>query len=572
MYIQTNKKTNKSGKTYTSYLLCHKYREDGKIKTKVLTNLSMLSIESIHALKLSLKKTKEQVVAVKDIIISKSFDFGYVFLLLHVMKLLRIPDILNTIMPNYSNLLQAMIIGKIITRGSKLAIFNFLSRNGFLATKLGIDISKHTIDDFYTALGEVSYKQEKIEKKWMSYHKDKFQNNNIFLYDMTSSYFEGTKNELAAFGYNRDKKKGKKQINIGLITNDAGFPLTIQTFKGNITDQLTVKEQIEKIRSNASYLSNKKIVFVGDRGMKIRYNLEEMDNELLEEVDYITGLSVSEIRTLQDNDVIQPCLFSKNLAEVEHDGRRYILSTNPELKRDKNDSRILRRAKFDSKVDKIKQSFEKRRDLNLDNIKRLAAKDKNKKLVTKFTEKALDRYKFRVKKLLDKYKMSAYHEVKITNLEFGIIFDQDNYKKSEALDGKYVLETTISKERMDKSEIRENYKNLKHVENAFRELKSMRLEIRPIHHRKAAQTNGHVLLCMFSYAILKTISDKIFPWLKNYNEESKKQLSFEDITEELKMIKMNELNFGTNYTEIKYTEFNEKQTEIFNLFGVKKIK
>ncbi len=248
------------------------------------------------------------------------------------------------------------------------------------------------------------------------------------------------------------------------------------------------------------------------------------------------------------------------------------MSTNPELKRDKTDSRILRRAKFNSKVDEIKQSFEKRRDLNLDNIKRLEAKDKNKKLVTKFTEKALDKYKFRVKKLLDKYKMSSYHEVKITNLEFAIIFDQDNYKKSEALDGKYVLETTIPKERMDKDEIRGNYKNLQHVENAFRELKTMRLEIRPIHHRKEAQTNGHVLLCMFSYAIVKTIADKIFPWLKNYNKENKKQLSFEDITEELKMIKMNELNFGNDYTEVKYTEFNDKQTEIFNLFGVNKIR
>ena len=167
--------------------------------------------------------------------------------------------------------------------------------------------------------------------------------------------------------------------------------------------------------------------------------------------------------------------------------------------------------------------------------------------------------------------MSSYYDVKITNLTFEIVYNLDLYKKAEALDGKYILETTISKQKMTKDEVRDNYKNLKHVENAFRELKNMRIEIRPIYHRKEAQTHGHVLLCMFSYAIIKTIGDKIYPWLKKYNKKNKEQLSFEDITEELTMIKMNELDFGTNFKEIKFTEFNKMQTEIFNLFEVSKI-
>lgn len=572
MYVQSNKKVNKSGKVYYSYLLCKKYRENKKIKTKSLLNLSILPEKTIYAIKQSLKKNKDQMVSLKDIIIQRNFDYGFVYLLMHIMNSLRIPDVLNKIIPEKSNLIQAMIIGKIITKGSKLSIYNYLKRNEYVAKKLNIDISKYKVEDFYDALGELHFNHRKVEKKWSLYHKDKFENDNIFLYDVTSSYFEGTKNELSAFGHDRDKKKGKKQINIGLITNKEGFPLKIQTFKGNVNDHLTVQEQIEKIIEDSSSLQDKKIVFIGDRGMKIRYNLDKMDDNILNEVDYITGLTVNEIENLEEKGIIQMNLFSKELAEIEHEDKRYVLSLNPDLKIEKKNNRDLRKEKFENKILEIYQSFEKRRELNLENIERLKNGHKNKKLVTKFSDKSLDNYKYRVKKLLDKYKMSSYYKIDICNEHFDISYDLKAYKKDESLDGKYVLETTISKEKLSKEDVRKNYKNLKYIENAFREIKNMRIEIRPIFHRRAVQTCGHSLLCMFSYSITKAIGDKIFPWLKEYNKSEKTQLAMDDIIEELKMIKVNELNIGKQFKDIKFTEFNEIQTEIFDLFGIKKIK
>ena len=205
MYIQRNKTTGKNGKVYRSTLLCSKYRQDGKIKTKVETNLSHMPAELILTIENVLKHGKGSLIASKDIIVKKSIDYGLVYLLIHLMNKLRISQILEKILPEQAAILKAVIIGKIITRGSKLGIFNWLKRNEKICLKLGVDIKNIKVDDIYYALGQASYSQKKIESKWFLYNKGKHKE--IYLYDITSTYFEGTQNELASFGYNRDKKK-----------------------------------------------------------------------------------------------------------------------------------------------------------------------------------------------------------------------------------------------------------------------------------------------------------------------------------------------------------------------------
>ena len=272
MYIQRNVSKGKNGKIYNSVLICTKYRDGGKIKTKVEANLSHLSPELILTIENTLKHGKESLISSNAIAVKQSIDFGLVYLLIHLMDKLRISQTLETILPSQATLLKSIVIGKVITRGSKLGIFNWLNRNEKISSKLGVDIENKKVDDLYFALSQACYSQNKIEHKWFLYNKAKHKE--VYLYDITSTYFEGTQNELAAFGYNRDKKKGKKQINIGLITDSEGFPLKIEVFEGNINDHLTVMEQIRSIKKD---FNTEHVIFVGDRGMKIRYNLEEIE-------------------------------------------------------------------------------------------------------------------------------------------------------------------------------------------------------------------------------------------------------------------------------------------------------
>jgi len=564
MYIQdcTSKQ---NGKSYTYPLLCKKYRESGKIKTEVIANLSKFPANVVLAIRSALKKGDEIMVSLKDIAIKRSIDYGFVFVLLTIMKQLRVDEALEKALGERANLAKLMIIGKIVTRGSKLCVFNWINRNKEIAKKLNIDLTTLKVDKLYDVLADLSNVQDKIERKWNLYHKDK--TNEIYLYDITSSYFEGTKNALSAFGYNRDGKKGKMQIVIGLITTKDGFPLSIEVFEGNENDHTTVIKQIQKIKKEFSVHN---IVFIGDRGMRIRYNLEEMDEADKKGVSYITGLGIDEIRRLIKAGTIQLNLFSKDLAEIENNGERYVLCTNPELEKEATQTRNQLRLKFEEEILNIQLSFYNRHNKNTINIKRLADGDKNKKLVVSISEKQLDGYKYRVRKAKEKYHMQEFYDEIITNEVFNIKFDSTKYENIKQLDGKYVFVTNVPKEIMTKETVRNEYKNLQNVEHAFRDMKTMRLDIRPIYHTNENTTRGHVFITMFAYAIIRELEIKIFPWIKKANKIKKEQFSIQDIEEELKMIKLNVLKIGKNHEEIMITELTNQQKEIFDILKINK--
>ncbi|MCP4991796.1 MAG: IS1634 family transposase [Colwellia sp.] len=563
MYIQTNRKKGKNGKVYESHLLCRKYRDSGKVKTEVVLNLSSLPAESIYAIKTSLKNDGEQMIAIKDINIADSSDFGYAYAIIELMKKLRISETIEKTYKDNPNLIKLLILGKVITRGSKLGIYNWIRRNESIAKLLNIDISVLKLDDLYSALKDIGNIQSKVEQKWNIYNKTK--HNEIFLYDITSSYFEGTQNELSAFGYNRDKKKGKMQITIGLITDNEGFPLKIEVFAGNTTDCVTVKDQLKALKDK---FEAKKIIMVGDRGMKIKLNLSELSKEEQHGIDYITGLSTTEVRDLLGRDIIQLELFSEELYEVEENGIRYVLSNNPLLKHQKSRTRDQLRGKFELNIYSIKQVFDKRKNQN--EINKTRKNDGHKgKLVTSFSTEQIDRYKLRASKLLSKYNMTKFYSIDISEESFILNFNLEEYQKAMALDGKYILTTSVSKDRLDTTEIRNEYKNLQKVEHAFRDMKTDKIEIRPIYHRKKEQTRGHVLLTMFSYAILWSMEQKIHPWLKTNNSLKNENLSFADITDELNGIKLNKICIGNEITQYKCTEQNNTQREILSILDIK---
>lgn len=566
MYLQFNKKKGKNGNIYSTVLLCEKYRENGVAKTKVILNLSKLGLsnEIITSLKTSINKTKGELIDSNDIIIKESFDYGYIFLILKLMKDLRITETLEKSYRGKVNIIKLLILGKIITRGSKLHIFNWINRNPYIADILSIDINTLKIKDLYFELGELSNQQSKIEKKWNIYHKKKHKN--IFLYDITSTYFEGTQNELSAFGYNRDKKKGKMQITIGLITDSSGFPLKIQVFEGNINDYKTVNEQLRTLRD---LFEAEEIILVGDRGMRIRLNLEDFDEDEKSKISYISALSNSEIRALLKDQTIQLELFSKELVEVQDGETRYVLCSNPILEKEKNTTRDSLKNRFEKAIIEVVQSWQKRRDKNISNKKKINEGHKNKKLVTLFSNKKIDGFKYRATSLLKRCKMNKFYEITIANDKFEVKYDLQAYQEEMLLDGKYIIESTVEKNRMTTKELREKYKELQNVEHAFRDIKTDKLNIRPVFHCNEAQTRGHVFVCMFSYAIIKEIETLIFPWLKDYNKKKNRQLSYKDIVDELNNIKMNKLEIGYKIQKILIPELTEIQTEIINLFGLK---
>ena len=565
MYIQRNTSKRKSGKVYKSVLLCHKYRESGKIKTKVLANLSMLPDDAVLSLENSLKKNSAcATIFSTDIGVEKVVDYGYFFIIFHLLEKLRISELFDKLLPKYSSLIKLVIIGKIMTKGSKLAIFNWIKRNPFYAEKLRIDLNTLKLADIYEALGLASTYQSKIERKWNLYNKSKL--NEVFLYDITSSYFEGTQNKLAAFGYSRDGKKNKKQITIGLITDSAGFPLKIEVFKGNVNDHKTVIKQLNDLKEN---FGAERIIFVGDRGMKIRYNLEKMAETERSKIDYITGLTKDEIRKLFKNEIIQLNMFSKDLAEVTDGDTRYVLSLNPILAQKSNHVRTQLRNKFEDKINELEQKWQKRKNQNISNKKKIENGHKNKNLVTEFKTEKIESYKKRAFEYLKKYKMSSYYTVKIDKKSFKIDFNLNLYNKDKNLDGLYVVATNVKSNKLNTKQVREHYKLLQHVEHAFRDMKTVQLQIRPIFHVNEPQTRGHVLLTMFSYAIIQNIEKSIFPLLKEINKKEKEKLSYNDIKDELNKIKIVELNIGKGNKKIEITKLSDRQKIIFKSLKIK---
>ena len=459
----------------------------------------MLGIENM------LKSAKEDVVLLKDIVVSKCVDYGYVFLLHHLMKQLRIDELFDKQLPaQVATHAKAMILGKIITGGSKLSIFNWLKRESYSSQLLKIESNGLKVDDLYRSLGQLPDYQKKIQRKWFQYHHGNTRQ--IYLYDITSTYFEGTQNELAAFGYNMDGKKGKMQICIGLVTDQDGFPLKIEVFQGNTSDSSTVCAQIRSLKQEFGV---EELIFVGDRGMQIMYHMEENEDIKDAGIGFITGLTRNGIEDLMGRGVIQLSMFSKELAEVTDDGKRYILSVNPDLEASEHLYLKHKKEQVDSLLGNISTCWKNRRYKNMENTLALQkGEKKSKKLKTEFSSKDIDNYKRRVYRILEDHKMTRHYAINtIDNNKFVIDFDEQKFSHAESLCGKYVVCTNVKSENLNSIQVRTHYKNLQEVEHAFRDLKSDNISIRPVFHRNESQTRGHVLVCVFAYAIIKEMGN-----------------------------------------------------------------
>jgi transposase len=457
-----------NGRTYRRALLRNSYRRKGKVCHDTVANLSKCSNEEIEAIKFALANKKNLAalkVPDKTVKTRQGLTVGTVWLLYQLAKRLGIVNALGR--SGKAKLVLWMIISAVIGSVSRLSATR-LAQSHAACDILGLD--SFCEDDLYAAMDWLNDHQQVTEGRLF---KDRYQHKkpNMYLYDVTSSYLEGNQNELGDYGYNRDGKKGKKQIVIGLLTDDEGRPISCEVFQGNTQDTKTFKSQVDKI---AQRFGIKKVTFVGDRGMIKSAQISDLTTE---KYHYITALTKPEMETLLKHDVVQMELFDKTVYEVEAEGIRYIFRRNPIRVREIRETR-------QSKLRKV-------HDLCLQKSKYLAEHPKAKIEVAKrIVEEKAGRLK------IDKW-VNICNQGRDLSIEINKII----LEEEEKLDGCYVIKTDLSVKTASKQTVHDRYKSLAEVEWAFRTMKTTLLHIRGIFVRKASRTRAHVFTIMLAYLI-----------------------------------------------------------------------
>ena len=368
------------------------------------------------------------------------------------------------------DLVMAMVASRIICPATKLATTR-LWHNSTLAQEFGV--SDASEDDLYAAMDWLLGAQDRIQKKLAGRH---LQQDSLVLYDLSSSYFEGTHCPLAKLGYSRDEKRGTLQVNYGLLTDERGCPVAISVHDGNIADSATFMPQVSLLREQFGI---KRMVMVGDRGMISQKAIDEMSRDA--DVSWVTALRSASIRTLVEQKHLQLGLFDeRNLLEIsspDFPGERLVACRNPEL---------------------AKKRAYTRTDLLLA-TERSLAKLKARVEASKLT--GSDRIGLAVGKVINQYKVAKHFDLNITDDAFNYTRNEANIAAEAALDGLYVIRTSVNAERMDADACVRTYKSLAQVERAFRSMKTMDLKVRPIHHHLEGRVRAHIFLCMLAYYV-----------------------------------------------------------------------
>jgi len=456
-------------KVYTAHLLRRSYREDGKVKNETVGNLSHLPIHVVELVRRALKG--ESFAATEELFeIVASAQHGGVEAVLTTMKRLGIDRLLDSRPSRERRLVMGMIAARILEPQSKLATTRWW---GTTTLPQELDIADATEDDLYGAMDWLLKRQSRIEKKLAARH---FESAGIVLYDLTSSYFEGVTCPLAKRGYSRDGKKGTLQINYGLLTDRRGCPVAVSVYAGNMGDSKTLMPAVTKLREDFALDS---VVLVGDRGMISQKQIEELHGT--ENVEWITALKTGAIRKLLDSGALQMGLFDeRNLFEFtdpDFPGERLIACRNTELAK-------LRAHKRQSLLEATVRELEQVQGMVLRG--RLAGKDK---------------IGVRVGRVINKYKVAKHFELKIEDDRAEFNIRQDMVDAEAALDGVYVIRTSLPEVKLSSDDAVRSYKLLTQVERAFRSFKTMDLKVRPIRHRLEDRVRAHILLCMLAYYV-----------------------------------------------------------------------
>ena len=456
-------------KVYRTHLLRRSFREDGKVKNETLGNLSHLPDALVDLIRRSLQgETFVPLDQAFEVVGSRGH--GAVQVVTTAMQRLGFASLLATKTSRERDLVCAMVAARIIAPHTKLATTRWWHTTT-LAEDFGV--SDATEDELYAAMDWLLARQGRIEKKLAARH---LADDSLVLYDLSSSYFEGQTCPLAKRGYSRDGKKGKLQVNYGLLTDGRGCPVSVSVYDGNTADPQTLIPQISRLHKDFGLA---RVVMVGDRRMISQKSVDALREQ--EGIDWITALKSGAIRTLIDQGQLQLGLFDEsNLFEFSHPdypGERLVACRNSGLA-------ALRAHKREDLLQATEKNLEKVRTM-----------------VQSGRLRGQDKIGVRVGKVVNQYKVAKHITLDISDQAFSFQRKAESIAAEAALDGIYVIRTSLKATRMDSADCVRHYKSLAQVERAFRTLKSVDLRIRPIHHRLETRVRAHIFLCMLAYYV-----------------------------------------------------------------------
>jgi hypothetical protein len=473
MYIETVPNRN----SRPAILLREGWREGRRTRKRTIANITDWPAVQVEALRAVLKGDYQLLAPAAGFSIERTRPHGHVAAVLGTLRQLRLESLLAAQHCAERDAVVAMIAARILQPRSKLATVREL-RTATLASTLGELLNLSDCDEelLYRAMDWLLPRQERIERNLAKRH---LQDGTLALYDVSSTYFEGRHCPLARYGYSRDGKRDKLQITFGLLTNAEGCPVAVEVFEGNTADPHTVNSVISKFRERFAL---KRIVLVGDRGMltsaRIRDELQPAAG-----LDWITALRAPQIQQLLEAGNLQLSLFDqREIAEISHPaypGERLVACRNPLMA----EQRARKRSELLAATERA-----------LNDTAAATRRQRN-------PLQGQDRIALRVGGVLDRYKMRKHFQLSIEDTGFSFTRDAESIAREAALDGIYVIRTSVSATALSADEAVRSYKRLAQVERAFRSLKSVDLKVRPIHHRLEQRVRAHILLCMLAYYV-----------------------------------------------------------------------
>jgi hypothetical protein len=472
-----------------SYLLRETYREDGKVKNRTLANLSKLPVERIDTLRAALRGDPLAPIGDNGFEIRRSLPHGHVLAALATARRIGLDDLLPRRAPQRRrDLALALIVARLLDPAAKLATARMLdsdTASHSLGETLGL--GRVTAREIYATLDWLGSEQGFIENQLARRH---LKNGALVLYDVTSTYLEGRCCPLARHGYSRDSRGDRPQLVIGLLCAADGCPVAVEVFEGNTADPATVAAQITKLKQRFRL---RHVVMVGDRGMLTSARIEQALRPA--GLDWITALRGPAIRQLVEAGTLQFSLFdTRDMAEItspDYPGERLVVCKNPLLAEERRRKRdeLLALTEADLKKIQIRVTREKNPLRGAGEIGKA------------------------VGAVLGRRKMAKHFEQTITDVSFDFVRKEDAIAEEARFDGFYVLRTSLSAEQIDAAKTVQAYKSLARVERAFRCMKTVDLELRPVFHWTAPRVRAHVLLCMLAYYLEWHMRQPLAPML-----------------------------------------------------------
>jgi hypothetical protein len=474
-------------------LIRESYREGRKVHSRTIANISGWPPEKIAALREVLAGERGpagSAVRLEDAFdIIRSRPHGHVAAVLGTLRRLELHELIDRRSSPERELVEGMIVARILDPQSKLATvrgFSPETLDSSLGQVLGLEHADE--DDLYLAMDWLLQRQARIEGRLAQRH---LAEGGLVLYDVSSTYFEGRHCPLAKLGHSRDGKRDKLQIVFGLLTNAEGCPVAVEVFEGNVGDPKTLAAEVKKVRERFGI---ERIVWVGDRGMITEARLRE-DLTTVEGLDWITALRAPAIRKLVEGGSLQLSLFDrKDMAEISdprYPGERLIVCKNPLLAEERRRKRNELLAATEAALAKVVARTQK--------AKRPLRGQENIALA--------------VGKVLGRFKVGKHFRLEFRADGLSYARDEQGIAEEAALDGFYVVRTSVDAKRMSAADVVRNYKGLSRIERAFRSMKTVDLKVRPIHHRKEERVRAHVFLCMLAYYVEWHMRESLAPIL-----------------------------------------------------------